>query len=199
MYCPNCDAAVVANAKVCSVCNADFGELSAWRPLPQRPNRRAFQPIFSGVPKVAHAWQAVLVFLVFGPPVGLLALAYGGEPREPLWIVLHPFALIGAFAVGGPAALLAGLMYCGLSLAVVFILPRARVRAWSGALLGAVAALLGATVCYRLWLSSAPDYLNKISQLAWLSLPAGVVAGLLSGWLLPVGRQKAGNQERDEA
>jgi hypothetical protein len=188
MYCPNCDAELAVDANACSACGADFGGQSAWRPLPQPQHRRTGQPISSGVPKVEHAWQSVVFFVLVGPLVGLLAFAFGydWEFCVPVWI-----PLMGALAIGGPAALIAGILYCGLALAVVFRFPTARVSAWLGAVLGAVAGLLGAIIYYRLILSGAPIYSNKVSLLTSLAMPAGLISGLLSGWLFPVGRHKS--------
>jgi hypothetical protein len=185
MYCPNCDAEVSVNAKLCSVCNADFAEGSAWRPSPKRPNKQTPKTIFSRVPRLAHAWQAVAVFVLAGPPIGLLTLAGVVAEKEPLSMVFNLMAIAGAFALGGPAAVITGFAYCGLALAVVYSFPLAKVRALLGALLGAIAAFLGAVVFYGVWLHSS----SEVALLTRISIPAGVAAGLLSGWLLPVGKQ----------
>jgi hypothetical protein len=143
--------------------------------------------MFSGVPKLVHAWQAIAVFAVIGPPIGLLALFYGGGAWPPLWIALNPLTLITAFFIGGPAALLSGVIFCGLSLAVVFSKAGNTVRAVRGALLGAVAGLIGSSLFYALSLYGTPNYPNNAYNLIWPGMVSGLLSGLLSGWLLPVG------------
>lgn len=198
MYCPNCEAEIASVAEECPVCNADFGAGSAWLPVAQLSRQQALPPIFSRIPKIQHAWQSVVAFVVVGPLVGLFVVACGTESRGALWIVLNPLGLAAAFMVGGPAAFLAGLTYGIVAIIVVFSFPGATVRAGSGALLGAVAGAIGAIIFYGIWLSGAPLYSRKVLEFIQLSLPAGVITGLLSGWLLPVGKQGVPAEERDE-
>lgn len=111
-------------------------------------------------------------------------------------MVVHPFSAIGAFAIGGPAALLAGVVYCVLALAIVFTFPRATVRAWSGAAVGAAAGFVGAAIYFQFLLAGWPNFAAKIVELQELALFAGITAGFLSGWLLPVGRHGLRTDER---
>ena len=192
MYCPNCNAQVAIDAANCLQCNADFGANSAWRPVlfGRAPKRRSE---FWGTPKIGHAVTSVALFAGLGPLFGLFLLAVNSGERGSLLFVFHPFFIAGAFAIGFVPALLAGLLYCVLALTVISVAPRATVRGWSGPLLGAFAGGVAAAIFSRFLFAGTPDFSVKMAELIALSIPAGLVAGLVSGWLLPVGWQRTSN------
>jgi hypothetical protein len=192
MYCPNCTAHVAIDAANCLQCDADFGANSAWRPVPfgRAPKRRSE---FWCTPQVGHAITSVALFAALGPLFGLFLLAINSGERDALLFALHPFFIAGAFAIGFVPALLAGLLYCILALAIISVARRATVHSWSGALLGAFAGGVAAAIFSRVLFAGAPDFSVKMAELIALCIPAGLVAGLVSGWLLPVGRQRTSN------
>jgi hypothetical protein len=192
MYCPNCNAHVAIDAANCLLCNADFGANSAWRPVPlgRAPKRRSE---FWGAPRVGHAVTSVALFAGLGPLFGNFLLAVNSGERDALLFAFHPFFIAGAFAIGFVPALLAGLLYCVLSLTIISVAPRATVRGWSGALLGAFAGGVAAAIFSRVLFAGAPDFSVKMTELIALCIPAGLVAGPVSGWLLPIGLQRTSN------
>jgi hypothetical protein len=183
MCCPNCSAQISAEVATCPRCGAEFGLQSAWRPTQRARPARAR----SRTPKRLHAVQSVAVFAVVGPLAGLLALEFLlGKPGS-MGLVAHPFGVIGAYAVGGTPALLAGALYCIATLLVVFVARTAAVGPGVGALLGALAGVATAAPIAIWFLPGAGDYETKRNALLFTCLVAGACAGLASGWLLPVG------------
>ena len=193
MYCPNCNAQVAIDAANCLQCNAEFRADSAWRPVPfgRAPKRRSE---FWGTPKVGHAVTSVALFAGLGPLFGLfLGLVFNSVGRGSLLLMFHPFFIGGAFAIGFVPALLAGILYCVLALTIISAAPRVTVRGWSGALLGAFAGGVAAAIFSRYLFADAPDLSVKMAELIALCIPAGSMAGLVSGRLLPVARQRTSN------
>ena len=191
MYCPNCNAPVVVSAESCSECSADFGTGSAWRPVPfhKTPKRRF---VVSGTPTISHATLSVALFAVLGPLFGLFAgLVFNSPPRGSLLFAFHPFAITGAFVIGFIPALLAGLVYCIVSLTIISVFPRATIRSWSGALLGAFAGWVAAVISSWSLFAGTPAFSVENSELLALCIPAGFMAGLVAGWLHPIGRLRA--------
>jgi hypothetical protein len=178
MYCPNCNAPLEASALSCYACDADFGELSAWRPT-SHPTSRP-QPIFSGEAKMSHAFPSILIFSCVGPPVGLAIMGIGAQTR----MMFDPFALIGAYAIGGPPASFAGVFFGLLSLGAARF-AGARVGPSIGLVLGAAAGFFGVAAYAELIIHKATGF----GELSWLGSWAGGVSGLLSGWLTPIGRR----------
>lgn len=178
MHCPNCSNPVSANAALCSSCGADFTTGSNWKPVPTKLGASK-PPFFSGTPKLVHAPQAIPVFLVLGPLIGvaMLALSIGnGVPA---------FAVIGAYAAGGPPALFAGLIYCALTLLLVAAFPRVLVRRSLGLGIGLIAGGFGGTSWFYI---VTGDWSRTDSSVLALSLVAGAGCGFIAGWLVPVGR-----------
>jgi hypothetical protein len=190
MYCPNCSSRLETGDLECSQCHASFKTGSAWKPLLDAPVLpRAPSPIFSGDPKPIHAAQSVAMFVFAGPLFPLFVFA--AQDVRSAFMFLNPLAAMGAYAVGGGPALLTGLVYCVLSLVFVRLKPNAAVGALHGAMLGALATVIAAGAFFDLVLPDGPDHASKVKELLSLSVPAGIAVGLLSGWLLPVGRQCA--------
>ena len=199
MYCPNCYASVEPNALNCGQCNADFGFQSSWRPLLKKPDaNRLPRPIFSKTPKPVHAFQAIALFAVAGPFLGMFALALSFNGQGSLLGLFHPFALIGAFAIGGAPAVLAGTLYCAFSLTFAFLFPRVVVNLWWGALLGAVAGAAGAVGYFGHVLHEGPGFTANLTELARIGVVAGLMSGLLTGWLIPVGKIRNANSAQSQ-
>lgn len=188
MYCPNCDAQVALDATSCEVCGADFGASSSWRPDSSSRRTPPKTPIFSGKPKLIHAAQSIGFFVILGPLLGLLMTASASDSRESLTFALHPFAIVGAFAVGGAPAVVAGLLYCISVLCLVAAFPRMTLGAVAGAAIGVVVGYGAAAAYFPVLLSGNPNRVVRIVEMANLSAGAGLICGLVSGWLLPVGR-----------
>lgn len=193
MYCPNCSGHVLTDATHCMKCHADFGADSGWRPVPHSRTRSPDPtPIFSRQPKLIHAAQSIAMFAFAGPIVGLLVLAARSEARGTFLAVMHPFAIIGAFSIGMAPAFLAGVLYCALTLVVVALFPKVSIGVLWGASLGALTGGVATATLSHLLLADTPNYSVKFNELVSLSIPAGVVAGIVCGWLLPVGRRRVG-------
>lgn len=191
-YCPNCEAEVSSDAVSCQVCRADFGSSSAWKAKSTATRRAGPKtPVFSRKPKMVHAAQSIGVFAVLGPLVGLLLTAMVSESKGDLAFVTHPFAIVGAFAVGGSPALVAGLLYCAVALGLVTVFPRVTIGAVAGGAIGVLAGYVAAAGYFHLLLHGNPNRVARIVEMANLSAGPGFICGFAAAWLIPVGRSDA--------
>lgn len=191
MYCPNCNSPVPARTELCLSCGADFSTNSNWKPVSTPAKTDTKPPLFSGKPKLVHAGQSIAIFVCAGPLLGLVMLAMTSSVKGGLAYVLHPFLLIGAFAGGGIPALLAGVLYCCVALALICMVHDLVIGTVAGAAIGFVAGGI-AGVCYS-ELATTGIGSPAGMQIAVLSMAAGTVCGLMAGWLVPIGRSTTPN------
>lgn len=197
-YCPNCDAEVSSGAKSCPTCFADFGSNSTWKPVTSRLRRASPRaPIFSGEPKIVHAAQSIAIFAILGPVGGLFLVAVLYKSSGDLAFAFHPFAIIGAFAVGGGPALIAGFLYCVAALGLVALFPQLKIRILAGAVIGVLAGYAGVWAYFHLVLQAGPSRAARVDEVANLSSCVGLLCGAVSAWLVPVGRSGAGSSPSD--
>ena len=190
MYCPNCYSNVNANATHCPECKANFEEISAWKPLPQAPVKQPKQePIFSREPKLIHATHAIVVFLVAGPPFGLLLINIITGFRFSTDLLSHITTLIFSYFFGLMPAAFAGILYSILASSLVSIFPSIRIHGALGSLLGGLAGAISGSLVLCLIFMGAKDFSTKVVEIGSLCLFAGLGAGFTCGWLLPVGKQ----------
>ena len=180
MYCPNCAEEVVPDAQSCEKCGALFGAGSAWSPVAQakRVKKPPAAPFFSGQPKVVHAAQSIFLFIAVGPPVGLLLFALLSDPHGQLSLGFFVYALLlGAYAVGGAPAAIAGVIYCAAATILAVAMPTVRIGRGLGAAIGSAAG--GAATVFL--------FGTRGADMACVGVLAGLIAGGISGWVLPVG------------
>jgi hypothetical protein len=186
MYCPNCNSPLSELAAHCIACNADFSEGSSWKPVASKVETKTRPPIFSGQPRLHHAAQSIPIFLFAGPVLGLLMLNLTSDVKGSLAFTLHPLAIGTAFAVGGLPALFAGLLYCCITMILVYFFPNVIVGRSLGSLVGFFTGGVAATI-FPFLFGPNTDYLYWST----LSMASGLASGFIASWLVPVGRQLA--------
>lgn len=191
--CPNCGGNILSAASECSSCGATFLTAGGWTPIPedQRPIEEA--PRFSGIPKLMHAGQSVLLFAAFGPPVGLLLLTafwqeLSGERR--MWFFL--IGILGCYIPGLIPALIAGMIYWIAALTLVNLFSKPTIRAPSGAVIGLFAGVIAGMlyhhiVAMTIW-GGTSTTVGTWMKLCGIS---GLLCGLLSARLLPIGKPQS--------
>lgn len=130
--------------------------------------------------------QAAALFALAGPVLGLFTLAFIWDDIRAAKMMLNPLGLNVAFAIGGGPAVFAGGVYCVLSLFCLFMFPRYVMSIWMSGTLGCVAGLVGSLGFFQVFFSKAPT--ENFFELFVLSATVGLMCGVLSGWLLPVGK-----------
>lgn len=188
MYCPNCNSNVAEPAAHCTSCDADFTAESSWKPVSSEKETRTRPPVFSGQPKLRHAAQSIPIFLLAGPVIGLVMFALHSDTKGSLALTLNPFAIIGAFTIGGLPAFVAGLLYCCITLTLVSLFPNLIVGRGFGSAVGFVAGGIAATAFSYMFMPKPSDMGGVITG---LSMASGLVSGFVAARLVPVGRQQA--------
>lgn len=195
-YCPDCNAQVHGDAQSCELCAADFGPASTWKPIAGSIKKKSpaypDEPIFPRQSKSIHSLQSIVLFTILGPMFGLiimeiLARSYSSPGTHGLPMLGR---IIFAFILAAPLALTSGAMYCIVAMAAVVAFPRLTVGTLGGATIGAVVGFcvtLGSFVLFRN--VNVSDVLSALPRT--LLVGPGLLCGLLSGWLLPVGRKSS--------
>jgi hypothetical protein len=192
--CKACTALTKAESGVCWKCGHVRGAEVVAPETPLEPNG----PHASArkEPRLGHVVQSFLMFAVAGPVIGLFAfLLQNGPSRWSLFEVVIPFGLIGAYVVGGPLAVITGLLHGFCCVALVAVFPRVVISVFAGAVLGFCVAALAIHVWAQLLLSIPAVREMRVREFLPLALGTSAVCGALSGWRYPVGRVvKAGTK-----
>ena len=149
-------------------------------------------------PRLAHVLPSILIFVIAGPLVGLFALVFG-DIGKPNFFNAFLFVVIGAYAIGGPAAALAGLLYALTCIALVAASPKLNIRYLLGATVGVCVSLIAVSALMHLMLSDSASREREIAEFSPLGALAGAVCGAVSGCLFPVGRRNATPRARGDA
>lgn len=183
-HCPNCDALISDKVGSCSSCGAEFGPGSAWKPVPAS---QRIPP--SDRPELANAAQAIAVFTILGPWLGLVLGVLARGSANALPAAFHPLAVVGAFVVGATPAVVAGLIFAFIARALVVAFPRFVVGALAGAAIGGAAGYAAGAGCFY-W-TAVGDSKSFEPMLQWANLSAmtGAICGFVSAWFRPVGAE----------
>jgi hypothetical protein len=199
--CPHCAAPVDEWLLFCPSCQ---GEVSAMTErlsvgaLKVAARAEASAPVFSRRPSRTNGLTSIWFFAGLGPYLGAVALGVqGSTPILAPISALHPFVLLSAYVLGVVPAVVAGVLYAVSSSFVAVWWKWLVVRSVSGAVLGCLCGTASMYAFRGLLLSRSAGPSSELWQVLLVGAIAGLGAGALAGHYLPVGDERAVEDESD--